>query len=103
MYHSTHVRYDSALFFGVTEQAFRIRFIGVRIVLLREQVVVQFDGHLLDHGVQEIIHWDGFLVCEIPSIGFGDLELEFYVTLGQVYVVGGRFNVEYDGTATLDS
>ena len=87
----------------VTGQAFQIRFIGVRIVLLRDQGVVQFDGHFLDHGVQEIIDWDDFLVIEIRSIGFGDLELEFYVTLGQVDVVGGRFKVEFDGTATLDS
>ena len=43
------------------------------------------------------------LVSEIRSIGFGDLELEFHVTLGQIDVVGGRFNVEFDGTATLDS
>ena len=70
---------------------------------MRDQGVAQFDGHLVDHGVQEIINWDDFLVCEIRSIGFGDLELEFYVTLGQVDVVGGRFNVEFDGTATLDS
>ena len=67
------------------------------------QGVVQFDGHLLDHGVQEIIHWNDFLVCDIRSVGFGDLELEFHVTLGQVDVVGGGFNVEFDGTATLDS
>ena len=58
------------------------------------QGVVQFDGHLLDHGVQEIIHWNDFLVCDIRSVGFGDLELEFHVTLGQVDVVGGGFNVE---------
>ena len=88
---------------GVTEQAFRIRLVGVRIVLLGDQVVVQFDGHLLDHGVHEIIVWDDFLVGEIGSIGFGDLELEIYVTLGQVDVVGGRFNVKFDGTATLHS
>ena len=88
---------------GVTEQAFQIRFIGVRIVLLRDRGVVQFDGHLLDHGVQEIIDWDDFLVIDICSIGFGDLELEFYVTPGQVDVVGVRFNVEFDGAATLDS
>ena len=88
---------------GVTEQAFQIRFIGVRIVLLCHQGVVQFDWHLLDHGVQETINWDDFLVSEIRSIGFGDLDLEFYVTLGQVDVVGGRFDVEFDGTATLDS
>ena len=99
--HTCQIRFGAIL--GVTEHAFQIRFIGIRIILLRDQGVVQFDGHLLDHGVQEIIDWDDFLVCEILSIGFGDLELEFYVTLGQVDVVGDRFNVEFDGTATLDS
>ena len=53
--------------------------------------------------MQEIIHWNDFLVCDIRSVGFGDLELEFHVTLGQVDVVWGGFNVEFDGTATLDS
>ena len=53
--------------------------------------------------MQEFIDWDDFLVIEIRSIGFGDIELEFYVTLGQVDVVWGRSNVEFDGTATLDS
>ena len=67
------------------------------------QFVVQFDGHLLDHGVQEIVDGNHFLVIDIRSIGFGDLELEFHVTLGQVDIVGGRFNVELNGTATLDS
>ena len=86
--HTCQIRFGAIL--GVTEQAFQIRFIGVRIVLLRDQGVVQFDAHLFDHGVQEIINWDDFLVCEIRSTGFGDLELEFYVTLGQVDVVGGR-------------
>ena len=67
---------------------------------MRDQGVVQFDGHLLDHGVQEIVDGNRFLVCDIRSIGFGDLEL---VILGQVDVVGGGFNVEFDRTATLDS
>ena len=71
--------------------------------MLCHQGVVQFDGHLLDHGVQEIIHRNEFLVCDIRSVRLGDLELEFHVTLGQVDVVGGGFNVEFDGTATLDS
>ena len=91
--HTCQIGFGAIL--GVTEQAFQIRFIGVRIVLLRGQGVVQFDGHLLDHGVQEMFDWDDFLVCEIRSIEFGDLELEFCVTLGQVDVVGGRFNVEH--------
>ena len=67
------------------------------------QGVVQFDGHLFHHGVQENVDGDDFLVIDIRSIGFGDLELEFHVTLGQVDVVGGRFNVELNGTTTLDS
>ena len=90
-------------YLGVTEQAFHIRFVGVGVVLLCHQGVVQFDGHLLDHGVKEIVDGNHFLVCDIRSIGFGDLELEFHVALGQVDVVGGRFNVDLDGTATLDS
>ena len=88
---------------GVTEQAFHVAFVCVGVVLLRHQGVVQFDGHLLDHGVQEIVDGNHFLVIEVHSIGFGDLELEFHVTLGQVDVVGGGFNVEFDGTTALDS
>ena len=64
---------------------------------------MQFDGHLLDHGVQEIVDGNHFLVIDSRSIGFGDLELEFHVTLGQVDVVGGRFNVEFNGTNALNS
>ena len=90
------IRFGAIL--GVTEQAFHIR---VRIVLLCHQGVVQFDGHSLDHGVQKIVDGNHFLVIDIRSICFGDLELEFHVTLGQVDVVGGRFNVELNGTPLL--
>ena len=99
--HTCQIGFGAVL--RVTEQAFHVGFVGVRIVLLCHQGVVQFDGNLLDHGVQEIIHRNDFLVCDIRSVGFGDLELEFHVTLGQVDVVGGGFNVEFDETATLDS
>ena len=54
-----------------------MRFIGVRIVLFCDQGVVQFDGHLRDHGMQDTIDWDDFLVSEFRSIGFGDLDLDF--------------------------
>ena len=87
----------------VTEQTFHVGFVGIGVVLLRHQGVVQFDGHLLDHGVQEIVDGNHFLVIDSRSIGFGDLELEFHVTLGQVDVVGGGFNVEFDGTGALNS
>ena len=70
---------------------------------MRHQGVVPFDGHLLDHGVQEIVDGNHFLVIDSRSIGSGDLELEFHVTLGQVDVVGGRFNVEFNGTTALNS
>ena len=70
---------------------------------MRHQGIVQFDGHLLDHGLQEIVDGNHFLVIDSRSISFGDLELEFHVTLGQVDVVGGRFNVEFDGTTALNS
>ena len=50
-----------------------------------------------------IVDGNDFRVCDSRSIGFGDLELEFHVTLGQVDVVWGRFNAEFNGTATLDS
>ena len=99
--HTCQIRFGARL--GVTEQAFQIRFIGVRIALLRGQGVVQFDGHLLDHGVQEIVDGNHFLVCDIRPIDFGDLEPEFHVTLGEFDVVGGGFNIEFNGTATLDS
>ena len=46
--------------------------------------------------MQEIVDGNHFVVINIRSIGFGDLELEFHVTLG-------RFTVELNGTATLDS
>ena len=95
------IRFGAIL--GVTEQTFHTRFVGVGIVLLFHGIA-QFDGHFfLDHGVKEIVDGNHFLVCDIRSIGFGYLALEFHVALGQVDVVWGRFNVEFNGTATLDS
>ena len=96
------IRFGAIL--GVTEQTFQIRFIGVGIVLFCHQGVAQFDGHLLDHGLKEIVDGNHFLlVCDIRSISFGDLDLQFHVALEQVDAVGGRFNVQFDGTATSDS
>ena len=95
------IRFGAIL--GVTKQTFHIRFVGVGIVLLFNHGVFEFDGHLLDLGLKEIIDDNHFLVCDTPSIAFGDLELEFHVALGQGGVVWGRFNVEFNGTATFDS
>ena len=53
--------------------------------------------------MKERVDGNHFLVCDIRSTGFGDRGLEFHVTLEQSDVVWGRFNVEWNGTATLDS
>ena len=61
------IRFGAIL--GVTEQTFYTLFLGVGIVLLCHQDVVQFDGHLLDHGVKEIVDGNHILVCNIRSMG----------------------------------